>query len=169
MNANAWKYDSEYLSLVSDLLARKEVQKLDNYTQHHNGTRLQHCIEVSYRSYLIAKKFNLDYKSTARAGLLHDLFYYDWRVTKFDLGSHAFIHPRVALRNAEKITDLNDKEKDIILKHMWGATIARPKYMESSIVSFVDDYLAVEEYVNHLHKKFKIKFMEYKKIVLNLI
>ena len=30
-------------------------------------------MEVSYKSYKIVKKFNLDYKSAARAGLLHDL------------------------------------------------------------------------------------------------
>ena len=52
---------------------------------------------------------HLDYRSVARAGLLHDLFYYDWRTTKFDLGTHALIHPRVALRNAEKLTKLNAK------------------------------------------------------------
>lgn len=60
----------------------------------------------------------------ARAGLLHDLFYYDWRVTKFSLGTHAYVHPRIALRNAEKLTDLSAMEKDIIIKHMWGATLA---------------------------------------------
>ena len=38
-----------------------------------------------------------------RAGLLHDLFYYDWRTTKFDEGSHAYVHPRIAAKNAEKL------------------------------------------------------------------
>ena len=56
MKTNAWKQDQEYLNLVSDLLNTKEVQKLDEYTQHHNYTRLQHSISVSYQSYLIAKK-----------------------------------------------------------------------------------------------------------------
>ena len=50
-------------------------------------------------------------KATARAGLLHDLFYYDWRVTKFDRGTHAWIHPRIAVRNAEKLTVLTPREK----------------------------------------------------------
>ncbi|MEG2505769.1 MAG: hypothetical protein RSB44_13935, partial [Carnobacterium sp.] len=43
----------------------------------------------------------------ARAGLLHDLFYYDWRTTKFDEGTHAYMHPRIAVKNAEKITELS--------------------------------------------------------------
>lgn len=85
------------------------------------------------------------------------------------MGSHAFIHPRVALRNAEKLTVLNDKEKDIILKHMWGATIARPKYFESSIVSFVDDEQAITEYFDHVRKEFKMKLMKYKEKVIKFI
>ena len=132
---NEWKSDAQYVAIVKDLLAQPAVQKLANYTQHHHSNRLQHSIAVSYDSYRLAKRMHLDYRSTARAGLLHDLFYYDWRTTKFDLGSHAFIHPRVALRNAEKLTNLNAKERDIILKHMFGATLALPKYMESLIVS----------------------------------
>lgn len=169
MKSLDWENDSEYMAIVGDLLEKKEVQKLGDYTQHHNGTRLDHCISVSYESYRLAKRLNLDAVSTARAGLLHDLFYYDWRTTKFNLGSHAFIHPRVALRNAEKLTDLNEKEKDIILKHMWGATIARPKYMESSIVSFVDDEQAITEYFSHVGKEVKLKLMKYKEKVVNFI
>ena len=110
MKYNAeWQNDQEYVNIVGDLIDQPAVQKLGNYIQHHYQSRLQHSIAVSYDSYRIAKKLGLDYKSTARAGLLHDLFYYDWRTTKFDLGTHAFIHPRVALRNAEKLTELNDK------------------------------------------------------------
>ncbi|WP_096494325.1 HD domain-containing protein [Limosilactobacillus fermentum] len=143
---NEWRQDGEYVALVSDLLEQQAVQKLANYTQHHHSNRLQHSIAVSYDSYRLAKRLNLDYQATARAGLLHDLFYYDWRTTKFDLGTHAFIHPRVALRNAEKITSLSNKEKDIILKHMFGATVAVPRYWESLIVSLVDDYEAEQEF-----------------------
>lgn len=152
-----WKDDPEYVAIVSDLLAKPAVQKLRQYTQHHHSNRLQHSISVSYDSYRIAKRMHLDYRSTARAGLLHDLFYYDWRTTKFDLGTHAFIHPRVALRNAEKITKLNKKERDIILKHMFGATLAVPRYPESLIVSLVDDYEAEHEFFSPLRTKVEAK------------
>ncbi len=97
-----WLNDSEYMSYVQDLLDRPEVQQLKEYTQHHYSNRLEHSIHVSYQSYQIAKRWHLDAKATARAGLLHDMFYYDWRTTKFSLGTHAYIHPRIALRNAEK-------------------------------------------------------------------
>ncbi|MGC6767892.1 HD domain-containing protein [Enterococcus sp. LJL128] len=140
-----WTEDKEYMSYVEDLLATEEVQRLGNYIQHVNSTRLEHSISVSYYSYKLAKKWNGDARATARAGLLHDLFYYDWRTTKFDEGSHAYMHPRIAARNAEKITELSDLERDIIIKHMWGATIAPPKYKESYIVTMVDKYCAIKE------------------------
>lgn len=143
--AQPWLQDQAYLALVNDLLTTPQVQKLDEFTQHHYTDRLQHSLRVSYYSYLLAKKHHLDYKATARAGLLHDLFYYDWRTTKFSTGTHAYVHPRIALRNAERLTDLSPKEKDIIIKHMFGATLALPKYKESWIVSLVDDYVAIKE------------------------
>lgn len=155
MKNQKWYENEEYLSIVSDLLENEKIIKLDNYIQHHHSTRLKHSINVSYISFKIAKKFHLDYKSTARAGLMHDLFYYDWREVKFDLGSHAFIHPKIALRNAKKITPLNPIEKDIILKHMWGLTISVPKYKESFIVSLVDDLEAVAEFFKPLKKRVK--------------
>lgn len=145
-----WEKDPDYMDIISDLLEQKAVKKLEDFSQHHNGTRLEHSLRVSYDSYRVAKRLNLDSRSTARAALLHDLFYYDWRVTKFNTGTHSYVHPRMALRNAERLTDLNDKEVDIIIKHMWGATKSRPKYLESLLVSLVDNFASVKEYLDHL-------------------
>ena len=75
MKINAWEQDQDYLEIVSDLLNTKEVQKLDQFTQHHNYTRLQHSISVSYQSYLIAKKWHLNDRAVARAGLLLSLIH----------------------------------------------------------------------------------------------
>jgi hypothetical protein len=44
-------------------------------------------------------------------------------------------------------------EKDIILKHMWGATAALPKYRESVVVSLVDDKDAVVEFLSPMKKR----------------
>ncbi|OFI46618.1 HD domain-containing protein [Floricoccus penangensis] len=140
-----WEQDEEYLELISDLIDRPEVQKLDEIVHHHHTTRLIHSLNVSYNSYRIAKKFGMKSREVARAGLLHDLFYYDWRDTKFEEGSHAYVHPRIAYENALKLTELSELEKDIIIKHMWGATIAPPKYKESFVVTMVDKYCAIKE------------------------
>lgn len=153
-----WQDDKAYVDIVAPLLAEPMVQELANYTQHHHSDRLTHSIDVSYVSYRLALRWSLNASAVARGGILHDLFYYDWRVTKFELGTHAFIHPRVALRNAEKITQLSPMEKDIILKHMWGATTARPHYRESLLVDMVDNYLAIAEFFSPMVKKFKERF-----------
>ncbi|MBR2763163.1 MAG: HAD family hydrolase, partial [Lactococcus sp.] len=81
--------------------------------------------------------------------------YYDWRETKFAEGSHAYVHPRIAYQNAQKLTTISKLEKDIIIKHMWGATIAPPRYKESFVVTFVDDYVAIKEWTQLMKMKWK--------------
>lgn len=139
-----YQEDAAYMALVGDLIAHPRVQRLEGITHHYHSTRLAHSINVSYTSYRIAQRLGWDAVSVARAGLLHDLFYYDWRETKFNK-SHAWVHPRIALRNARKITAISALEEDIIVKHMWGATLALPRYKESYIVTLVDKYWAVRE------------------------
>lgn len=146
-----YKKDQEFMDYVGHLIDHPRFQRLDDIVQHHHSTRLEHSIHVSYTSYKLAKRFGWDAKSTARGGLLHDFFYYDWRITKFNK-SHAWVHPRIAVRNARKLTKLNKREEDIILKHMWGATIAPPRYKEGYIVIMVDKYWAIREAARPLKK-----------------
>ena len=78
--------------------------------------------------------------------MLHDLFLYDWRKRQPDRkGLHAFTHGKTACENACKLFDLNDKEKDIITKHMWPVTLSLPKSREAFILTFVDKYCAISE------------------------
>lgn len=140
----SYQEDKAYMAYVGHLIDHPRVQRLGKIVHHYHSTRLEHSINVSYTSYKIANWLGWDARSVARAGLLHDLFYYDWRDTKFNK-SHAWVHPRIALRNARKLMDVNKVEEDIILKHMWGATIAFPRYKESYIVTLVDKYWAVRE------------------------
>ena len=146
MKLNLDKYDSEFLNIISDLLENSEVKKMDEFRQHYNTTCLDHCINVAYYNYLICKKLKLDYVSAARAGLLHDLFLYDWR--KKQPGRkrlHAFYHPRAALNNSKALFNLNKKEEDIILKHMWPVTVILPKYKESYITTLTDKFSTLAE------------------------
>lgn len=141
-----WQTDQEYLALVEDLLNSEMVQKLKMYTHHHVTNRLAHSLSVSYRSYRWAKRLNLNTRAIARAGLLHDLFFYD-SDTKHEVGGkgHNYEHPRIALENAKILTELSDLECDIILKHMAGATRDVPKYAESWIVSLMDKHSCIAE------------------------
>ena len=89
---------------------------------------------------------HLDYKSAARAALLHDLFFYDCEDKISRPKNHIKNHPKIALENANKLFNLNKKEQDIILKHMWPLTFSPPKYLESFIVTIVDKYCAFKEW-----------------------
>ncbi len=148
----------EFYSIIRDLINNDTVQEMKNYRQHYDTSTFEHCFFVSYISYKICKKLNLDYVSTARAAMLHDLFLYDWRNSSKKLnldGLHAFVHPKIALENASKIFDLNDKEKDIIVKHMWPVTLPFPKYKETFIVTCVDKYSAIMESFKHYNSFFR--------------
>ena len=138
--------DKEYMSIISNLLRKQKVIDMRGVRQHFNVNCFDHCLYVSYNTYLICKKLKLDYKSAARAGMLHDLYLYDWRKRENGRkGHHAFTHPKEALKQALSIVELNDKEKDIIQNHMWPVTINLPKYKETYIITLVDKYFGVAE------------------------
>ena len=156
----------EFMQIINDIANNSTVQEMKNFRQHYDTLCYEHCLEVSYISYLICKKLKLDYTSAARAGLLHDLFLYNWRDSKKKLNLkryHAFIHPEIALENSLKLFNLNDKEQDIIVKHMWPVTLFKiPKYKESFIITLVDKYSALKSsrdyYCNMLGKKNIVKY-----------
>ena len=142
-----WQADKEYLALVEDLLENEKFQKLGDITHHHYTTRLQHSIYVSYVSYKLAKRMNLDVRAIARAGLLHDFFLESREeIEAMEEGSHNYVHPKIALKNAKEITPISKLEEDIILKHMFlCTTCAFPSYQESAVVTCVDKYCALSE------------------------
>ncbi len=148
----------EYLKCVSELLESENVKDLDNYSQHLNTSRLQHSINVSYYSYLICKRLKFDYKSAARAGLLHDLYLYNRHICKFE-ESHTIYHPKEALRNAKKIVELNEIEEDAILKHMWPLCKGLPKYKETVVVTLADKYCATAEIIKQINNSLKPKYL----------
>ena len=138
--------DKEYMQIIKDLISNETVLKMKMYRQHFNVSCFDHCLFVSYNSYKNWKKHKLDYKSVARAGLLHDLFLYDWRKRENGRnGHHAFTHGKTALENALKITFLNNIEKDIIKNHMWPVTLSIPKYKETFVITYVDKRIAIAE------------------------
>ncbi|HIV85543.1 MAG TPA: hypothetical protein H9900_01895 [Candidatus Monoglobus merdigallinarum] len=137
-------YD-EFLDIVGDLIETPEFRKLDDCSHHYGVSRMQHCINVAYYSFVVCKKMRLDYVAAARAGLLHDLFYYDWIGSGIGVVKHARLHSRIALKNAEKLTELSDKERDIIKNHMWLCGNIWPHHREAYIVSVADKLCAVWE------------------------
>lgn len=146
--------NNEYFEIIKDIAFSPVTLEMENYIQHGFTSCYEHSVYVSYYSYLIAKDLGLDYKSVARAGLLHDLFLYDWHIKdtkdKPLFQKHGFVHPQIAFENANKYFELNDIEKDCILKHMWPLTIKFPVYKEGYILTFVDKYSSIIETIKGL-------------------
>ena len=136
------KYRKEFIDIVNPILENGEFLKTKQ-KNHHGINRFDHLMRVSYFSYIITRVLKLNYKETARAGLLHDFF------TDETKGSSQIKslrkHPTYALENAKKHFKLTDREEDIIKTHMFPVTFTPPKYMESWIVDIVDDAASVYE------------------------
>ena len=143
----------EYYNIINDILNNKNFQTLKNFKHHYGYSRYQHSLSVSYYSYLVCKFLHLDYVSATRGALLHDLFFYDTN-TSNKPSFHLWKHPKISLNNAHKFFDLNVKESDIILKHMWPITIIPPKYLESYVITIIDKYCALKEWINYSYNNF---------------
>lgn len=135
----------EYFSCVKDLLDNENVLKLREYRHHLFTTRFQHSLNVSYYNYRLCKLFRLDAKSAARAGLLHDLFFYNRKEHANVEHSHAAEHAKIALQNASALFSLNDAETDMILNHMWPMTAKLPRHGEAFAITVVDKFCAAAE------------------------
>lgn len=142
--------DNSYYDCVSDIIDCKQLNELKNITHHVSTTRFQHCVNVSYYCYVVCRKLNLNARSAARAGLLHDLFYYDRREynssKKKWQASHSRHHSLQAADNASEVTSVTALEKDMIEKHMWPLTKQKPSYKETYIITIIDKYCAVLEF-----------------------
>ncbi len=140
------KIDNEYSYLIQDIESNKEFQKTKNIV-HHGMNRYDHSKRVSFYSYKIAKMLRLSYDEVARGALLHDFFLVDNQAISVSQRANTMInHPKYALAYSEKFFDLTDKEKDIIVTHMFPVCPTRvPKYAESWIVDVVDDVVSLCE------------------------
>ena len=148
-----------FMDCIADLLGTPEVQSLKDFEQHLEIHRLQHIFSVSYISFRMCRKLRWDFTTAARAAVLHDLFYYDWRENDRSHRPHGYLHPGFALRNARELCGpLDKKTEDIIMRHMWPLTPLPPRYKESLIVSLADKYCATKELLISLSKSYRADF-----------
>lgn len=134
--------NEEFYEYIKDLVHHPKVVQMKKYPHHCQTSCYQHCLNVAYYNYRICKFFNLDAKSASRAGMLHDLFLYDWHNHREKTGDpvHAMTHPHTALRNAKKYFRLNKLEEEMILKHMFPVTPVPPLHWETWIITLTDKY-----------------------------
>ena len=143
---------TEFLSLVSDLIERPEVAKLDGIRHHYSVSRLQHAKSVAYLSYLHCRRRGLAAEEVARAALLHDLFY---QHSHSEEKPRLLLcrHPAIALENARALTPLTKTGEDVIARHMFPFGLP-PRTREGRIVSRMDKYCAVQEFFRRIVPSF---------------
>lgn len=140
--------DPGYRAAVAGLWNSGPVQSMDGYPQHGDTSCLLHCVRVSYLSYCRCLQKGLDARAAARAGLLHDLFLYDWHSYRRSAGvllPHGFTHARTALDNARRFFALTRVEEDAILHHMWPLTPIPPMTPEGWVITRVDKWVSLLE------------------------
>ena len=143
------KHLLEFCRLTGELLESEPVRMMGRWQHHGRITTLDHSLFVAYRSFRAARWLRLDERAAARGGLLHDLYLYDPRDKSAHPGSQCFDHPRAAARNAEQVTKLSDKERNIILSHMWPLGGALPRSLEALLVDLVDTFCAGLSHIYH--------------------
>lgn len=159
---NYLEKNHEYYQIVKPILEDKNFQKRKNFMHHENRSVYDHCLAISIISYYWAKKFNLDYRSAAIGGLLHDFYPNPWLSHNNKLVNkpktplfqkHGFIHAREAAQNAKKYYPdfVNEKIDNIIKRHMFPLNIHPPKYKESWLITIVDKYVSMEIFKNPTH------------------
>ena len=154
----------KYQDICNVIIKSDKFKSLDN-DYHHGLTRYKHVMHVAKGTYYISKFLKLDYISATRAALLHDYFNEEEYLYVKGLDKPR-IHPFLALNNSLKEYNLNLKEKNIIISHMYPIGLIKPAYIESWVVTFVDKMVAIYEYTNY---KFKDKFALYIIFFLNFL
>ncbi len=127
------------------------ISKMREYPHHGTMSVFDHCVNVVDMSLKIADKLSLDKRQKENiivGGMLHDFFLYNWHEGRIrEDGIHCWLHPKVALSNANTHFDLNKKQQNIIRSHMFPATILHPPMcIEAWVVSTADKVCAVREY-----------------------
>ena len=156
------KDKEEFLSIVKDIIVHEKVQEMKGYNHHSHTSCFAHSMHVSYYNYKICKKLGWDARAGARAGLMHDMFLYDWHLHKTGYGErmHGFEHPVRALRNAGATFDISKKEGDMIVKHMFPLTITPPRYKESYVIVLTDKFCSTCEVLDRFFGKKRKKNRE---------
>lgn len=138
-----------------DILHSDNFDSSKDNMQHGTISVKEHSLQVARLSVAFSELLGIEHsrRDLVRGALLHDYFLYDWH--KVDQENphrlHGFHHPARALQNAEREYDLTDRQREIIIKHMWPLTIKPPMCREAWVVTVADKYCSFLETV-HLQK-----------------
>ena len=114
--------EREFVELTRELLDSEQVRMMGRWKHHGPVTTLDHSLFVAFSTYRVARMLHMDRSAHP--------------------GNQCFDHPRFAARNAAAITSLSEKERNIILSHMWPLGGALPRSLEAWMVDLVDTICA---------------------------
>lgn len=149
--SDAVKYsvnESAFQETLHEMYVHPALQQLKAIPQHKGNTTFAHSVSVAALSYRIATRLHLSINidCLVRGAMLHDFYLYDTNTMPYSDYRHAIVHPILAVKNAEKYFDLNSRERNIILSHMWpipGTPLPRCK--EAWLVCMADKVCACRE------------------------
>ena len=126
---------------VSVFADSKSVSQLGRFRHHLVYTTLEHSIHVTKTSYALAKalRVKVDEDAMLRGAMLHDFFLYERAAEGMSPAEHFAVHPEIAVEKASQYYALTEKERNIILSHMWPINRAvLPQCSEAWLVSIAD-------------------------------
>ena len=136
---------TEFEDIIKDIINNDKYKALANET-HHGLTRYDHSIRVAKGTYKIAKKMGIDYVSATRAAMLHDFFVNEDFDSEDASGPEKLAsHASLAVANAKKHFNINAKEENAILTHMFPVNLKIPNSMESAVVNIADKGVSLYE------------------------
>lgn len=140
----------EQLQIFATILENEEFKKRKSFCHHGDITVYEHSLKVALMAYKISRFFkNIDFNSLLIGALLHDFYFRDWQSYKEKrpfFKKHGFVHAKEALDNSEIHFPMlmNDRVRNIILRHMFPLNKIPPRYKEAWIVSIADKLVSLE-------------------------
>lgn len=153
----------EFYKIIEPILIQAEMQKRKKYPHHINESVYAHVLRVSYDCYKIGKRLNMDYKSLAIAGILHDFYEKPWQYSEEKrpfFQKHAFTHAKEAVINARRVFGrdvVTDKVESIMVTHMFPLNKRIPRSREAWLITLVDKADSID-FIMHPIALFKIFF-----------
>jgi uncharacterized protein len=138
----------QFAEMARPVVASAHVAEMDSFVQHGSTSTLAHCVAVAWYAVRLDDALHLgcDRDALVRGGLLHDYYLYDWHDHEHcPTRWHGFVHPRLALANAERDFVLDDTERDLIAHHMFPLTPVPPRHREGWVVCLVDKACSLRE------------------------
>ena len=140
--------NTDFRRLLRGWSDTRSALQMQQYIQHGRVTTYEHCLSVARISFWLNRRLHLgaNEKSLVRGAFLHDFYLYDWHQRRSASRWHGFRHPAIALRNASASYSLDEREKNIIVSHMWPLTLTRPPHCrEAALVCLADKGCSLHE------------------------